>query len=573
MKKYFAWLSEFLVVFAAVLIINNYLGNQDVVIKADGKGYYDYLPATFIYQDLNFHFTDTLVTEYYDHKSYSSGYLKSINGHQVDKYFPGVAILWIPFFAGAHWYALNSEYPADGYSRPYQKSIFYAAIFYLWLGLLFLRKVLQRLRVQWYVILGVQLLFTLATPIMNYVQYDSSFTHVYSFALINGVVYLGFRFLDSRKWIDAIGLGVLIGLIIIVRPVNLMAILLLLLYFDSWNEFKKKWVELFSDEVKKLGVFCVVFLSVVSIVPVIWSVQTGQWFIWGYENEGFNFLKPAFIDFLFSYRKGAFVHTPLLFVVLLSGIYLYRKKAFKLGVFAGLIGLITYVLSSWWAWYYGASYGSRPMIDYYILFALAIALFIKELKPVWFQLSFLGSLFIFIPINIIQTFQYQTYIMDWNEMTLEKFQTIGLHIDEKYRGMYFRQEPDFNKDEIAFEYEKELINVKVLPHQIETVLEVNVNDSLERVSEINWVVVDADLTYQSGESKLVVEIKKQNGDIRYQYGYFIFGTLKKENIRGVGRYYYGVSNIEENDKVFVQVYGKEDEVDVHSIRIKLIAKK
>ena len=123
-------------VIIALFVINNYLVRPEFFIKADGKGYYDYLPAAFIYNDLNFEYTDTLQTEFYDQKSYTSGYLHTVNGHQINKYFPGVAVLWMPFFAAAHTYALYSDmYAANGYSQPYQESIFYAAVFFLFLGL------------------------------------------------------------------------------------------------------------------------------------------------------------------------------------------------------------------------------------------------------------------------------------------------------------------------------------------------------------------------------------------------------------------------------------------------------
>ena len=39
---------------------------QKYVIISDGKGYYAYLPAVFIYHDLNFNFLDSIEANYYD---------------------------------------------------------------------------------------------------------------------------------------------------------------------------------------------------------------------------------------------------------------------------------------------------------------------------------------------------------------------------------------------------------------------------------------------------------------------------------------------------------------------------
>jgi hypothetical protein len=44
---------ELLVIVLFLTSINNFIGNVDFTIQADGIGYYDYLPATFIYHDLN----------------------------------------------------------------------------------------------------------------------------------------------------------------------------------------------------------------------------------------------------------------------------------------------------------------------------------------------------------------------------------------------------------------------------------------------------------------------------------------------------------------------------------------
>lgn len=564
--KYFHWLTEVLVVILVLLVINNYLGNQEVVIKADGKGYYDYLPATFIYNDLNFKYTDTLVTQYYDHHSYSSGYLKMVNGHQVDKYFPGVAVLWVPFFWGAHAYALHSDYLADGYSYPYQKSVFFAAVFYLFLGLFFLRKVLEKFKIQNSVIFGIQLLFALATPLLNYVQYDPSFTHVYSFALVNAMVYFGILFIDYRKVSHAVVFGLLLGVITIVRPVNLMAILLVLLYFSSFNQLMNFKKEVLAKHTKALITSLIVFFLVGSIVPVIWYIQTGKFLIWGYENEGFNFTNPAFLDFLFSARKGALVHTPLLFVALALGLVAFRKSKYQLGVIICVISLVTYVLSSWWSWFYGASFGSRPMIEYYVLFAVLLGAFLSKVGKVKWQLAIFSVLLFLVPINIIHTFQYQNYITDWEEMTFEKFQVIGLHTGKKYRGMYFRRDPNFTDNQQVMNVSHSFDGLAIHPEEQKDILVLPV-DSILDLANVNWVKIEADMSYESGNSELILEIKKRNEDVKYHFGYYVFGTLQMENTRGIGSYYYQIPGISLDDKVSVKIVSHDDHIFVHEIQL------
>ena len=344
-----------------LFVADNYLNQEERLINADGKGYYDYLPATFIYHDLNFSHVDTLQTKLYG-PNYTKDYLKTVNQKKVNKYFPGAAILWTPFFFGAHYYAINYDGIANGYSWPYQRAIYFAAIFYLWIGLMFLRKTLILLDVKLWIVFLIQLLFTLGTPLLYYVQFEPAYTHVYSFALISSFTYFSFKFIQNQKLKDVVIAGFILGFIVIVRPVNLLALLIIPLYFHSFNEFIMFVSRLFTEYLKPLLIAFIVFTLVISLVPFLWHFQTGQFFIWGYQEEGFNFLDPEIFNFLFSLKRGAFVHTPLLLIATIGGIYSWIKthKIYNALSFLIILYLIIYILSSWWSWHYGSSFGSRP---------------------------------------------------------------------------------------------------------------------------------------------------------------------------------------------------------------------
>ena len=42
---------EMIIIFGFIFSINNYIGNVEKTINADGIGYYDYLPSIFIHND------------------------------------------------------------------------------------------------------------------------------------------------------------------------------------------------------------------------------------------------------------------------------------------------------------------------------------------------------------------------------------------------------------------------------------------------------------------------------------------------------------------------------------------
>ena len=66
------------------------------VINGDGKGYYAYLPAIFIYHDLTFSFFDKQPDKF--GYQYSNTFLLNHEEKNLNKYTCGEAILLLPFF-------------------------------------------------------------------------------------------------------------------------------------------------------------------------------------------------------------------------------------------------------------------------------------------------------------------------------------------------------------------------------------------------------------------------------------------------------------------------------------------
>jgi len=107
----------------------------DRVINSDGKAYYAYLPAIFIHNDFRYKFVEDYEWVYYPHDkaAFKEFRMKTGNG-VVNKTYPGMAVVWTPFFLLAHFVAYLELFPTDGYSPPYQYMIALASLFFLWLG-------------------------------------------------------------------------------------------------------------------------------------------------------------------------------------------------------------------------------------------------------------------------------------------------------------------------------------------------------------------------------------------------------------------------------------------------------
>ena len=106
-------------VFLVMLNINGSKDYASGYIEADGKGYYAYLPAVFVYNDLNFSFFDDIEKKKYYNENHYYDYRYTYDGKIINKYYSGTALMLSPFFLAGHLLSIISDAPADGYSKIY----------------------------------------------------------------------------------------------------------------------------------------------------------------------------------------------------------------------------------------------------------------------------------------------------------------------------------------------------------------------------------------------------------------------------------------------------------------------
>lgn len=442
--KKIPFLRELAILLFLLFAYKNFLYKKDLkqhtpIICADGRGYYEYLPATFIYKDFHFSYLDTIQSEFYPNDLMKTFYENHIDGHRVDKYFIGTAVMQAPFFLVAHFLATTgiSSSPPDGFSAIYQRSIFYAALFYLFLGLIFIRKLLQSYNIHWLAIFVIQGITLFGTPLMHYVLYDSAYSHVYSFFLISAFIWVIRSYFMNHGGKLIVMALILLGLIIIVRPVNVLVLCFLPVLTPSFRILIKEIKYLIQKQFSwfALGIFTLILI--LSIQCVNSYLQTENAFKYTYGEEGFNFLNPQFFKFLFSYHKGFFLWTPwwLLVFVCSSIVLIGIKKWYYLFGFLGAFIIIVYVFSSWHAWSYGASIGQRPMVDFYAVFILAFIPILKWGKK-WISYLLLGLAFPVCLLMQVQIMQYEKAIIVWDGMNKEIYWKTFLILDDKY-SWYF----------------------------------------------------------------------------------------------------------------------------------------
>jgi hypothetical protein len=433
MKKYF--ISKLVLVFVllVLMIVNSNLNwnktNWKEIIRVDGKGYYAYLPAIFIYHDLNFGFFETIDKVKYFNSNNFYDYRVKVNKTYIDKYYCGTSIAQLPFFLIAHLWCYFSDSDPDGYSKPYMILISIAALFYLGLGLLFILKILLSYGVSDKNISIVLIAIVFGTNIFYYSIREAGMSHIYSFAFFSMLVYYGRLFFRFFRPVDILRVTVLLGLLTLIRPVNCISFLILPFLACDIQTLKAGIVQVWYRKLY-LILSIVIFVFLVSIQLIIYKVSTGNFFIYSYHEEGFNFLNPHMVDILFSYRKGLFLYTPVLFISLWGGYYLFRKNKFEFFSLSLFLLILTYILSSWFLWWYGGSFSSRVYIEYFPLFAILLGLALENIRSPVFRKVYITIIFLLIVVCQVQTYQYRYYKIHWSDMTKEKYWDVFLRIDK-----------------------------------------------------------------------------------------------------------------------------------------------
>ena len=416
------------ILFAAASNINWGNNNWKNIILSDGKGYYAYLPAVFIYHDLHLNFFDSIEKTYYYKNTYYDYRASDAAGHVVDKYYSGTAVLMLPFFLQAHALTKATNGAADGYSRLYPIFINGAAIFYLLAGLFFLKRLLSLHTENKTIVSFVLVAFVFGTNLFYYAIVEPAMSHVYSFFCVTALLFYFKNYSLSHRNSSLYLFTLFWGLIILIRPVNEIILLALPFLCKDLREFQQT-IKLIFKNIFLVTKCLLIFLVVISIQFIIYKIETGHFFVDTYSQEHFNWLHPEFVNILFSYKKGLFIYTPLVFLSCAGLIILFKQNRYQFFTFLGFFILLTYLLSAWWCWYYGGSFGLRAYIEFYALFAILLTVTLNTIRSNAVKKIIYGLVIATILLCIIQTYQFRYYQIHWSEMTREKYWDAFLRID------------------------------------------------------------------------------------------------------------------------------------------------
>jgi hypothetical protein len=387
----------------------------------DAKDYYSPLISLFINHD----FTSQSGPDWFLLKTNTG----TINVHPV-----GVALLLLPFFALAYFSASVFGFPVDGLSLPFQISVSAAALFYALMGFHFLKKLFRDQGISDKVSALILLLIFFGTNLLNYTLSEAGMSHVYSFSLISIFMYASYKLVTDPDRKHILFAAAILGLILLVRPNNIFAALIIFFWFRSLREVKLFFGGLVRQPYFYLGL--VLTTAIMGIQSLVWYFQSNALLHNTYKADGFYWTKPQILKMLFGFDGGFFIYAPLCLLFMAGLLVIFKKNKFSSVVMLLFFTILFYFFSSYWAFTYFDGLGIRVLVDYYGVFALMGAKLFENFdqrQPVFATLVLAASFFTYV--NLVYCYQANRGILLRAGMTFRKWQHVFLRTSPEYRDV------------------------------------------------------------------------------------------------------------------------------------------
>ena len=387
----------------------------------DALGYYIYLPGFIIYEDVKkLDWFDDIDSIYNVSGGQFYQAVELDDGDHVFKYLGGVAILELPFFLIGHVVALATDYPADGFSAPYQYAIIWGAVLWFLFGLWVLKWALRRYFTDGITALTM-LLVVGASNLIQYVSVDGAMSHSFIFPLYALLLYFTIKWHEKPKRAYLFFIGLVIGIATISRPTELIMIFIPLLWgINEKANFVEKWKVVLTNKIHLVHGALGGFLGVLPQL-LYWKHAAGTW-VFDVGSKWF-FLNPWW-RVLFGFEKGWFIYTPIT-IFFAIGLFLMKGKPFRKALLTFCL-LNIWIIISWSDWRYGASYSARALTQSYPIFALALAAVLERIFVQKWRLPILLVSGYFIVVNLFQIWQYNALILHYNDMNFNYYKAIYL---------------------------------------------------------------------------------------------------------------------------------------------------
>ncbi|MEQ8715186.1 MAG: glycosyltransferase family 39 protein [Cyclobacteriaceae bacterium] len=362
------WLSALLLIISLTFCVRNasnsigrlFNEHQISAIKGhDGLFYFFWLRSTLIDGDVDFRndmeltMTSSQLEKLLDWAEEN----KTELGLVPNKYAVGWAVMNIPWFVAGHWTTVSInffgfDYDLNGYSAFYQIWIVVGNIIYGFLGLIFCYLILRRFFDFDVALLSVVVVWSASSMIFYSIIKPNMSHHVALLLLAINYYYAIKLEEDSSKTLPWILIGISAGLLVITRFQCAVYLLFpAIICIKSIIKGQNYW-----------GLVLAIVFGFICLFPQLlaWKFLYGEWMVYSYGNESFNWGNPQIYNVLFSPKHGWIYSHPMMLLGLIAlPFFIVSQQKFWYYSILIIMTLVIYVNGSWHSWWFGASFGNR----------------------------------------------------------------------------------------------------------------------------------------------------------------------------------------------------------------------
>ena len=303
----------------------------------------------------------------------------TVTGHAHSAWTIGPAIVWAPFFGGAHLAALRQQgqglpVATDGTSYPYRQAVCIAGLFYALLGTWFsIRAARQFFRAS-IAATGAGLVVG-GSFILWYALAEPSMTHAPTMAAVAAFVWYWTATRPRRSLWQWAALGALAGFAGLVRWQSVLFALLPAIEALAalWRAGRAR--DTASLRATLIGGVAFTVAAIVAFTPqmLAWKAIYGHYLAVSPVGPQILWRQPHLADVLFASQNGLFAMSPILYVAAI-GLVIFARRKPDVGVPALIVvAVMIYFNASIQDWWGSAGYGGRRFDGTLPLFVLGAA--------------------------------------------------------------------------------------------------------------------------------------------------------------------------------------------------------
>jgi hypothetical protein len=300
-------------------------------------------------------------------------------GHAHSAWTIGPAIVWAPFFGGAHLAAvrqasLGLPVATDGTSYPYRQAVCIAGLFYALLGTWLSIRTARQFFPHAVAATGAGLVAG-GSFILWYALAEPTMTHAPTMASVAAFVWYWTATMGRRRLVHWIGLGALAGFAGLIRWQSVIFALLPAMEALAalWRAGRARDVVALRSTL--VGGVAFMLAASVAFVPqmLAWKAIYGHYLAVSPVGPQIHWAQPHLSEVLFASQNGLFATSPILYVATI-GLAIFARRRPAVGVPALVaVAAMTYFNAAIQDWWGSAGYGGRRFDGTLPLFVIGAA--------------------------------------------------------------------------------------------------------------------------------------------------------------------------------------------------------